>query len=98
MSRILLTAYQRKKVLAFDELLIALHIEFDFSETSKWRTMRHNAAVGGKEDSKHLVGLACDCMLDDPHQSVGFIARCADLGLAAFPETDHIHVQVPKGQ
>jgi hypothetical protein len=54
--------------------------------------------VGGKEDSKHLVGLACDCMLDDPHQSVGFIARCADLGLAAFPETDHIHVQVPKGQ
>jgi len=98
MSRQPVTLYQRKKVLVFDELLIALHIEFAFSETSKWRTAAHNATVGGVEDSKHLLGLARDCVLDDPHDSGGFIARCVDFGLSAFPETDHIHVQVPKGE
>jgi len=98
MSRILLTTYQRKKVLVFDELLILLHAEFNFSDTSGWRTAAHNATVGGVEDSKHLVGLARDCVLDDPTMTAQFIARCLALGLAAFHETDHIHVQVPKGE
>lgn len=75
----------------------ALHQEFQFSETSGWRTVKRNKAVGGDKNSKHLRGLAVDCVLDSAKDAPAFKKRVKAKGLVWLDEGDHIHVQVPKG-
>ena len=71
-----------------------LHDEFEFSETSSWRTVLHNKAVGGKPTSKHLFGLAVDCVLDNAKDAPAFKLAVKKVGLKFLDEGDHIHVQV----
>lgn len=72
-----------------------MHELFKFSETSGWRTEKHNKAVGGVENSKHLLGLAVDCVLDNPADEKAFCDIAKAKGLAFNPEGDHIHLQSP---
>ena len=66
-----------------------------FSETSGLRTAKRNKAVGGNKNSRHLLGLAVDVVLDDmgkgPREAL--IADARRMGLVAVYEGDHIHLQ-----
>ena len=72
-----------------------LHMRYSFTETSGHRTPGRNAMVGGHPNSRHLLGLAVDVILDDDIQLGPFINDAERLGLKVIPETDHIHIQVP---
>jgi len=56
--------------------------------TSWWRSISHNAAVGGNAYSQHLLGLAADF---PPTRGLVELARAQ--GLVAIDEGDHVHVQ-----
>jgi hypothetical protein len=73
--------------------LIGLRKGFMFSVSSWLRTPRHNAAVGGKVNSKHLWGLGVDVVLDPGEDRGLFLEACRIAGLTTYPEGDHIHVQ-----
>lgn len=68
---------------------------FNGSVTSWYRTVKHNAQVGGDPNSRHLYGLAIDVVLDNDIDKERFISECRKrFGLAAVDEGDHVHVQV----
>jgi hypothetical protein len=94
----------------FRNIVEAIIIRYDGSETSGRRSITHNAKVGGSNNSRHLFGLAVDVVLDNPEESImirigqkdtvysmvdAFIAECERQGLRAFDEKTHIHVQTP---
>ena len=79
--------------LDFISVIDHLHTRFAFSETSGWRTTKRNKAVGGHPRSKHLSGLAVDCVLDDKRHAAAFTAAVKAAGLRFVNEGDHIHVQ-----
>lgn len=83
--------------LDFKTKLFELHQEFQFSETSGWRTAKRNKRVGGHPASKHLSGLGIDCVLDDPRHTGAFTKAVRAKGLSFLNEGDHLHVQVRKG-
>jgi hypothetical protein len=63
------------------------------SETSGYRTLRHNAKLGGVAHSPHLLGLAADLVYDEPVElSVRqeWARRC---GFKLVVEGDHDHIQ-----
>ena len=62
----------------------------DVRFTSWYRTPNFNRDVGGDPVSQHLLGLALDLRVDDPHRIRG---RINDVGLHAIIESDHLHVQ-----
>lgn len=71
-----------------------LCVQFGASVTSWHRSAKRNAKVGGHPNSKHLVGLAVDVVLDDPANHGELLAACSRMGLKAIDEGDHIHIQV----
>ena len=81
--------------LDFCTKILCLKSLFDFSVTSWIRSQKRNEAVGGKDDSLHLVGLACDVVLEDPSQADALIYSCKRLGLVAIKYVDCIHIQIP---
>jgi hypothetical protein len=81
----------------FLERVNSLHAQFQFSETSGWRTAKRNKMVGGMPTSKHLNGFAVDCVLDDPAHANDFKVAIKAVGLSFLDEKDHIHVQIPPG-
>jgi hypothetical protein len=63
--------------------------------SSGYRTANHNAAVGGKPASLHLVGRAADLVFGDPlnrARVVEWLLR--DPRVVVIDEGDHVHVQV----
>ena len=66
-----------------------------FSVTSWLRTPARNEAVGGAKRSKHLFGLAVDCVLDDPSKAKNLVKSAGEMGLVAIEEGDHVHIQSP---
>ncbi len=80
----------------FQDIITTLHGRYAFSETSGHRTASRNALVGGHPNSRHLLGLAIDCILDDDIRDEGdFVADAKRLGLNVIVEGDHTHLQAP---
>lgn len=63
------------------------------SVTSWIRTKKHNAEVGGKDTSLHLLGLAVDVVLDNIGDGPLLEGLCSRYGLHFLKETDHYHIQ-----
>lgn len=68
------------------------------SVTSWIRTAKRNAAVGGGVNSRHLIGMGCDCVLDDKAKTAAFTAAARALGLQVADEGDHIHIEFDDGR
>jgi hypothetical protein len=66
---------------------------FSASETSGFRTVQHNRAVGGVTGGPHIAGLAVDVTYDGarpgPEADRWLLAR----GLRRFAKADHDHLQ-----
>lgn len=79
--------------LAFLEIIDDIVSKFNGSVTSGRRSKKHNDDVGGHPNSRHLYGWAIDVVLDNPVDTLTFVAECERQGLKAINESDHIHVQ-----
>jgi uncharacterized protein YcbK (DUF882 family) len=66
------------------------------SVTSWIRTPKRNAAIGGKPESRHLLGMAVDIVPDDPLDGPRIIASARRLGLDAYDAKSHIHIEADK--
>ena len=82
----------------FLDIVDTLHLRYQFSETSGHRTVYRNGLVGGHPNSRHLLGLAMDIVLDDSFEQMDrtialLTADAERLGIKAFDEGDHIHLQ-----
>lgn len=64
------------------------------SVTSWGRSLKRNAAVGGKRTSLHIPFLAVDVVLDEAERGQQFLEDCKSQGVEAFWDNDHFHVQV----
>ncbi len=67
----------------------AAPVPFGVKVTSWWRGPSENRHVGGKPDSQHLLGLAIDLV----PVTGALLANLTQVGLLAFDDGDHIHVQ-----
>ncbi len=77
----------------FSTQIVTLGLRYSFSVTSWIRSGARNRRVGGNPNSRHLLGLAVDVVLDRPADTKVFMSDCRRLGLRAIDEGDHIHVQ-----
>ena len=79
----------------FHDIVDTLHLRYQFSETSGHRTVVRNAAVGGHPNSRHLLGMAQDIVLDDmvPGLIALLTADAERMGIMAIYEGNHIHLQ-----
>jgi hypothetical protein len=82
--------------MGFEDRVKLLALRFRFSVTSWIRSPVRNVAVGGVADSRHLHGLAVDCVLDEEKDRGEFKKAAAALGLQVIEEGDHIHLQEPR--
>jgi uncharacterized protein YcbK (DUF882 family) len=80
----------------FEDKIRLLAVLYPLSVTSWLRSRKHNGQVGGVADSRHLLGLAVDVVLDDTNQVAEFHSQAATLGLQVIIEGDHLHVQEPR--
>jgi len=77
----------------FLQLILTLKVRYKFSVTSWIRSPKRNRAKGGSSNSRHLLGLAVDVVLDNKSDKYQFKKECTRLGLKWLDEGDHIHVQ-----
>lgn len=68
-------------------------LSFGASWTSGYRTVAHNAKVGGVEGSPHTHGVGCDVEYDTSRPGPEADTYLADRGLRRIPEFDHDHIQ-----
>ena len=83
----------------FCSCIRTLQRRFGFTVTSWFRSIKRNAKVGGKPDSKHLRGLAVDAVLDDMKDAKAkkeLTDAAHAMGLGVVDEGDHLHIQVKK--
>jgi uncharacterized protein YcbK (DUF882 family) len=80
----------------FEDKIRLLAVLFPLSVTSWLRSRKHNEQVGGVTNSRHLLGLAVDVVLDDTTQTAEFRVLAIQLGLQVIIEEDHVHVQEPR--
>lgn len=66
------------------------------SVTSWIRTVKRNRALGGRIDSRHLIGMAVDLVCDSAADKPLIISAAHRLGLDAIDEGDHIHIEADK--
>ena len=72
---------------------MALAGQYDFRETSGYRSAAGNTKVGGVPFSAHRFWLGQDVILDIPGQFEEFKEAARRLGLLAIDEGDHVHIQ-----
>ncbi len=75
--------------------LTTLRVHYPFSVTSWYRTPERNVIVGGHPQSRHLLGLAVDVVVDDARRVPALLDDARRAGLTAVDEGDHVHIQVP---
>lgn len=83
-------------VMDFFLAVMSLSARFRFSVSSWGRSVDHNRAVGGVEDSMHLYFMAVDVVLDSDLDAIPFCEAARRLGLVCLQEPEHLHVQVPR--
>lgn len=101
-SRQLVELVRRESFLSGDEMrfedkIRAAALVYPLSVTSWIRSKSRNEALGGVSDSRHLAGLAVDVVLDSALDGAGFQSLCVALDLQVISESDHFHVQEPRG-
>lgn len=74
--------------------LRALAEQFNISVISWWRTVKHNADVGGHAESFHLEGLAADLEPDDPADLGPIADKARALGLQVSPGKSTVHIEL----
>ncbi|MCH8134709.1 MAG: hypothetical protein IIB77_01875 [Proteobacteria bacterium] len=84
-----------RSALNFVSMILTLALRHQFSISSWGRTVAHNRAVEGHENSRHLLWQAVDCTLDDMGGYDAFYADAIRMGLVVVREGDHVHVQMP---
>ena len=73
---------------------LALAAKYRFSTTSGLRSVDRNFKEKCHKNSRHLLFLADDCVLDWPKQYLrSFVADARRMGLRAIIESDHVHLQ-----
>lgn len=78
----------------FYVLVVILCQRFHGTMTSGVRSWKRNSAVGGHPNSRHLLGLAIDVVLDEKGLNGQlFMSECERQGLVCLDEDDHFHVQ-----
>jgi zinc D-Ala-D-Ala carboxypeptidase len=83
--------------IAFIELLDKIRdiAGVPLSINSGYRTVEHNAAVGGKSDSAHLKGVACDIRVDNSGDRYRLISAIISVGIVRFGiGGDFIHLDM----
>lgn len=85
-------------VACFAFLVYTLCTMYSASVTSWIRTPARNAKVGGGINSRHLLGMGCDCVLDDRANTAAFTAAARAIGLQVADEGDHIHIEFDNGR
>jgi hypothetical protein len=73
--------------------VIFLCFKHDGSLSSWGRTERHNKAVGGVDNSYHLMWMGVDVVLDVPGKNIYFEEDAEKFCLKAIWEGDHYHLQ-----
>ena len=66
---------------------------FNGSESSGYRTEKHNTQVGGKPDSLHRFGYAKDIVFDDNSVIDDAISFAHGLGYDCLFHDGHLHVE-----
>ncbi len=80
----------------FEDKVRAILFVCPGSVTSWIRSPSRNKLVGGATNSRHLLGLAVDIVLDDRASDLAIFKKCAEqLDLWLLDETDHIHIHEP---
>lgn len=61
---------------------------------SSWgRTLKHNKAVGGLDNSLHMLWLGCDIVLDEMKKNTEFEKDAGTMGMIAYFGKDHYHLE-----
>ena len=81
------------EIAGFAWKLLELYHGSRFSVTSWFRTLEHNAEVGGSPSSLHLCGLAVDVIPAGGVSRESLFAGAVGLGLHGVVESDHVHLQ-----
>lgn len=76
----------------FADTVLSLGCVYNVSVTSWGRTPKHNKAVGGEKDSKHMQWLAVDLVIDEERDREPVIRYLRDCGCFVLDEGTHIHV------
>ena len=84
----------------FYGILLPICMRYQGSITGGYRSAKRNELVGGHPNSRHLLGLAFDVVLDNMSLAHDFADECRRQGMKALLEdigevNEHIHVQVP---
>ena len=78
---------------SFIDKIITLSLRYDLSVTSWIRSKKRNVLVDGNDNSRHLLALAVDIVLDDKEEIFRFKADARRMDLIVVDEGDHLHVQ-----
>lgn len=77
----------------FRERVFDYCLAFSGSETSGFRTVEHNAAVGGVLGSPHCSGVGADVIYDGSRPGLEADTWLRERDLKRIPESDHDHLQ-----
>jgi hypothetical protein len=78
---------------AFRAHALAYCLTFSASETSGFRTVDHNRAVGGVAGGPHVAGVAVDVQYDGAAPGLEADRWLKARGIRRFAEGDHDHLQ-----
>lgn len=78
---------------AFRQVALDYCLTFTGSETSGFRTVDHNRAVGGTPGGPHIAGVGSDITYDGSRPGPEADRWLRARGVRRFPEADHDHLQ-----